>query len=733
VDLPVGYFSNAYRLSLPSKQTFWRVELTGPKEPRRQIEKRYGATMWLEGRWGYAVVPFAGGTEYECAPTLKPKLVLFGIREALLERARSASWDCWFSMTEFNAVPPDEGTLHGPVLIEPLLKARATFEGVDDPDFFIILSSGVRWRMDGDLTNPRLAEVAVGEPIFQLSGDGPPRGTVARVDGNDLYLTVGREMLERPVAASDYSLVGKPSLVHRYLERDSSDAEAATLYRNLLIASGTLMSGGSPNQYAVKQRYQETERLLGQFDRTISLPAGGEAVIDKRPVEILLKQGTELQAPDDGASRWVGAKMNAPRLRFGQGVPSRSAEQAYAGLRRFGAFNLHDFPRDSVRFLFVYPKVYEHYVGTLREKLFNGLGNYPGFADLFGLPEGLRIEQDTFPIEFQRREDAPQAFRDGLEEWARTRQEEPDIAVVIHPHTERWDTDSAYYEAKAFFGRQGIATQMVTTELLRDDKRVGWSLANIALGSFAKLGGMPWVVDARGDDSDLVIGVGRADIKDGDGRRRIFGYAVAFISSGAYLDIASFAPATDQTQYQNRLTQAIAETLSNLPADAPPDRIVIHLAKRTGQTEIDAAMEAIKQSQWDSLPVAFLRVDDSSLFEFMDGSHGTYAAPKGLAVQLTTHRALVQTEGPSNLGPARRPLLLELDTRSTVPADQLGRLTRQVFRLAHANWRGFNARSKPVTLFYGEQLAELAGYVTQATGWDPATLKPELRRRPWFL
>jgi hypothetical protein len=273
---------------------------------------------------------------------------------------------------------------------------------------------------------------------------------------------------------------------------------------------------------------------------------------------------------------------------------------------------------------------------------------------------------------------------------------------------------------------------MVTTELIRDERRLGWSLANIALASFAKLGGRPWVVDARGDD-DLVIGIGRADVRDGEGRRRIFGYAVAVISNGAYLDLATFAPASDESQYQERLTEAVAEALDTLGPDNPPTRIVIHLAKRTGKTEINAVEAALKGEHWEGLPTAYLRVDDSSLFEFMDGGQGTYAAPKGLAVQLGERRALVQTEGASNLGPARRPLLLELDRRSRVGPEDLGRLTRQVFRLAHANWRGFNARSKPVTIFYGEQLAELAGYIAQASDWDPATLKPELRRRPWFL
>ncbi|MDQ2759594.1 MAG: hypothetical protein M3Y17_03925 [Actinomycetota bacterium] len=40
---------------------------------------------------------------------------------------------------------------------------------------------------------------------------------------------------------------------------------------------------------------------------------------------------------------------------------------------------------------------------------------------------------------------------------------------------------------------------------------------------------------------------------------------------------------------------------------------------------------------------------------------------------------------------------MELDERSTVGPDDFGGLVLEVFRLGHANWRGFNARSKPVS------------------------------------
>jgi len=78
-------------------------------------------------------------------------------------------------------------------------------------------------------------------------------------------------------------------------------------------------------------------------------------------------------------------------------------------------------------------------------------------------------------------------------------------------------------------------------------------------------------------------------------------------------------------------------------------------------------------------------------------------------------------------------LLVELDPKSDVGADKLDDLVAQTFRLAHANWRGFNARSQPVTLVYGELLAQLVGYLEEVATWDSTLLRNELRDRPWFL
>ena len=206
------------------------------------------------------------------------------------------------------------------------------------------------------------------------------------------------------------------------------------------------------------------------------------------------------------------------------------------------------------------------------------------------------------------------------------------------------------------------------------------------------------------------------------------------MSNGSYLATHSRPPAVEEATYEQRLTEAITEALQEGGgSDVAPKRIVIHLARRTGQRELRAAQNALAAAGMQDVPVAFLRIDDTSLFEFLDGTDKRYAPPKGLILRLGERRALLQVETITAYGPARRPLLVELDERSTVGPDDFGSLALQVYRLGHANWRGFNARSKPVTLLYGERLAELVGYLTQRGEWNPSAMSADLRHRPWFL
>ncbi len=735
--LSTGTYINAFPVRIPERQEVTRIPLPRPGFPRRELEREHDVPLFVYAGYAWTAATVAGQERVELAADEHLPVHLFNLREALRLRAEELRWDFWIRQGEMSAVKPDAKETIGPFITQSSLVTRAVWEGVQAKQLLLVASSSVRWLVDRPLSDRAVQSVAVGEHVLRRAEAEtrlPRRGRVEGFADGQVLLADRADGRARPFRLDDYQLVARPALVHRLVGALGGDhAEATSTYNELLAASGSLLREDrtTPNQFAAKQRYTEAEELLGVFsDWKLTFANDSEATIARTPREVYPVRKGPAREP------WSAAIMVDPVLRFDAGIPSRAEHRAFQGLRTYGAYSLQGLER-APHLLLAYPSALHQDAERFWEKLLSGSGSYPGFARLFGMPpdraptiELKRLPSGEDSLNVQR-------LRHELDRWAATdRDREPDLAIVIVPHTERWVTETPYYVAKEFFAARCIPSQMVTQELLRNTGRLGWSLANIALAGFAKLGGVPWVVDARGSEGDLVIGVGRADISDDDGKRhRTFGYAVAFISSGAYISTHSRPPTADDRDYQERLTEAICEALvESRDTDVPVERIIIHLSRRTGVREVRAAQEALQRAGMNHMPVAFLRIDDSSLFEFLDSAQPTYAPPKGLTLRLSERRALVQVETSlGGFGPARRPLLVELDERSTIGPDEFGGLVLEVFRLGHANWRGFSARSKPVTLFYGERLAELVGYMNQRGEWDPAQMCVELRRRPWFL
>ncbi len=733
MPIGAGTYINAFPVSIPASQAVTRIPLPRPDIGRRELEREHRTSLFIHDGAAWTAKSVSGQTQVGIAPQQHLPVHVFNLREALRAQAERLGWDFWIQHGEMSAVRPDVRETVDLFAIQSVLKARAVWEGLQAKELLLVASASVRWLVDRPLSDAAVQSIAIGEYVMRRAGvtHGPRRGRVDGFQNGKVLLADRGGGTPRAVSAAEYQLVARPALVHRLILASGRNyADASLTYSKLLAASGTLRreDNRTPNQYAVKDRFTETEGLLEAFGRDLTLANGETASIAEAPREIF---------PTTGPARaaWSATTMKEPKLRFDAAIPSRVDTRAYQGLRMYGAYSLQGLER-APRILLAYPSASHQEVERFGDKLLAGSGSYPGFARLFGMP------RDRTPVVERLRLPSGDDFRKvpllraALDRWAsEPRDEEPDLALVVVPHTDRWVTDTPYYVAKEFFANRGTPSQMVTQELLHNTGRLGWSMANIALAAFAKLGGVPWVVDARGQDSDLVVGVGRADINDGDGgRRRTFGYAVAFVSNGSYLATHSRPPATDDADYEQRLTEAVKEALEEgRNADLETERVVIHLAHRTGEREIRAAQGALAAAQMEHLPVAFLRVDDTSLFEFLDGTDKRYAPPKGLTLRLGERRALLQVESLTAFGPARRPLLIELDERSSVSPNDFGGLVLQIFRLGHANWRGFNARSKPVTLFYGERLAELVGYMNQRGAWDPATMDAGLRRRPWFL
>lgn len=426
-------------------------------------------------------------------------------------------------------------------------------------------------------------------------------------------------------------------------------------------------------------------------------------------------------------------QLTPPKLSFSKDVPSHTAPDAWKGLNTFGPFDNTGVELQKKSVLFVFPESAREHA----RKLARGLEGHKGFRGvekMFRVPfSGKMMDYLAFDADLSAPAATAASYRKAIQKWNDSRTTTPVVALVLIPRSDRWETERPYYEAKAAFAQLNIPTQMVTTELLENESQFDWSIANIALQMFAKLGGIPWLVEVPASDDDLIIGIGRSEVRRDVGRQRLFGYALSFASNGYYRSAWVFKPVATVEEYEKRLQEAVAGSIrkSTTAMDQPPRRIVLHLGKKTGHREI-GAVEAAMREVGVRVPAAFLRIDDSSTYDLTSGTD-TFAPPRGLAVRLGPRRMLLQADGLSPLGAPEGPLLIELNERSTVSEEELDDLVAQAFRLGSANWRGFNARSRPMTLVYGEILSGLVGYLEEVQSWNTDFLQSVIRERPWFL
>lgn len=426
-----------------------------------------------------------------------------------------------------------------------------------------------------------------------------------------------------------------------------------------------------------------------------------------------------------------GMRLNQARLRFDPAIPSKAASVAFQGLKKFGPYDNSAVQLQRGSVLFVFPDSLIELARTLWKRVVTGSTRYPGFHKMFGVPWGREHTQD---VEVQCAGapllEAGATYRSAIEQWAQ-QGNRADLAVVVVPESSRREIGTPYYEAKAALADLGVPSQMVTAEMLESEERLEWAAADIALASFAKLGGIPWVVDAPRSECDVIVGVGRSDVPTEGEYQSLFGYAVTFVSNGMYRSTWASPPAADRDTYRDRLTTTITSALKN-DLDEEPRRIVVHLASKTGRDELTAAQNAV-QALGLGVDVALLRVDDSSAWDMADTATDDYGPPKGTVAFLSSYRCLLQCEQVSDRGAPRGPLLIELHKQSSVPNSAMEDLVRQVFRLTQANWRGFKSRPKPATLVYGEQLASLVGHMSKVESWNGDRMNVDLARRPWFL
>jgi hypothetical protein len=318
-----------------------------------------------------------------------------------------------------------------------------------------------------------------------------------------------------------------------------------------------------------------------------------------------------------------------------------------------------------------------------------------------------------------------------------------------------------YLVAKATFLAQQIPAQEFMTETMRQKgSGLDFILSNIALASYAKLGGTPWHLKVDNPIAhELVFGLGSTSISDSrlGARQRMVGITTLFTSEGRYL-LGNMSNAVPFEEYSKAVIDMLKGAIERVCSDmnwqkGDEVRLIFHSFKPLKDTEADA-VKAVAESLKDyQVDFAFLHVaqeHDTVLFDsdnrgaksFSAGvargrnvMKGEFAPMRGTYFALNMFNAILSLTGAKEVKKPTDglpyPVLLHLHRCSTFT--DIKYLTEQVYTFAGHSWQSFDMARMPVTIAYSQLIARLLSRLGALPHFSVDSIHGRLNRLRWFL
>ncbi|MES1241018.1 MAG: Piwi domain-containing protein [Acidobacteriota bacterium] len=585
-------------------------------------------------------------------------------------------------------------------------------------------------------------------------------------------LYVGRDLASKdPRVASKFELLGRVSAVRGdqlFLE-DARD-ELSSVSSAEVRLEGRRDAIDRCINYAFGDRATEIEGRLSALLADIHT---GPPRLDrlKKVVEHLTQQSFEMVPGIPfrlGSMLIQGGKhfpsiQNAPKTTYiFDPTNARTDIWHDRGLKTFGPYTSRTFTPSRPRLAVLYQKRYKGQVEEMLHKFLNGIPlggqEHAPFAQGFVRKYGLeQCTTEFFPVS----DDSVTAYDRSVREVLRV-QGERDIKwdLVFVQIEERFHSlqgaSNPYLVTKAAFLAQQIPVQEFEIETVAGVpvKQLGYVLNNMALASYAKLGGIPWLIQANPTIAhELVVGLGSAQLGTGrlGARQRMVGITTVFTGDGRY-HLANLSQATPFEEYREALYTSLSNTVEKVRSDfnwQPGDhiRLVFHAFKDFKDTEADTVKAVMSKLKDFDIEFAFIHVADSHPYlvfdELQKGTwdytgrtqKGVYAPSRGQFFRLSNSEVLISLTGPKDVKQAShglpRPILLRLHRASTFTDTTY--LARQVFAFASHSWRSFFPSPMPVTILYSELVARLLTQLATVDSSVANAVLGRIGRTRWFL
>lgn len=433
----------------------------------------------------------------------------------------------------------------------------------------------------------------------------------------------------------------------------------------------------------------------------------------------------------------VATRLAEPRLQFDYENRRAVHTSPFTGLRTFGPYDAAERRRQGVRPTRVVA------VGRAdREQTLKSAMEVLRTKRLGKLHDVFTLEfVDTILVPASTVNGEAEAYRRAIEEWfeATPYDREVDLAVVLHGDELLYRHASPYFAAKAAFMRRNIPTQSICYDNVTASNFERYYLTNILTACYAKVGGVPWVVQAgaRGRP-EVTIGVATTAIVTNGAAERHVGISTVYRENGAFALWDITRPEQDWAKYEARLERSIVKAIETYEAreNKRVTRIACHVSgKRAGYRETDAVRRALARFPDRTIAADIVHVTDDAPLWLMDGSDASLLPPPGLLTHLSLDgtSALMHTEGRGAPGVRflTRPLRLGLHTE--LPDDGCLSVYQHLYDLRWMSWRGVRTSSGPVSVTYPKKMARLLAQLQRQEDVEPLDLLSGLTTQAWFL
>ena len=510
------------------------------------------------------------------------------------------------------------------------------------------------------------------------------------------------------------------------------------------------------DDYIQHTRGEKKDVIVERIRQAVSIFNGGEnkkaridalknyiqsreiSLIDETPIEIM-------ESPD--TQRHCG-QMQKPVFVFNDNGEASWAEK---GLTQYGPYTKRTFDRNDPSICVICAQHDKGRVEQFVRKLLKGISRSKYFSNGF---EG-KFTVGTSRIEvFTTANDSVGAYKNAIEAAIRKKSDDGgrwDLALVqVRQSFKKLKVrDNPYYLGKSLFFLHQIPVQDFTIELLgQSDYSLGYSLNNMALACYAKMGGIPWLLKSSPTLShELVIGIGSANIgqQRGVGNQRIMGITTVFSGDGSYI-VSNTSKAVVPEAYCEALTSVLDETIDKIQRrmnwqKGDTIRLVFHAqVKKFSKDEIAAVQAVVDKYREYQVEYTFLKISENHGLHMFDSAtagekKGKLAPQRGRTFQLSKHEMLVYLIGQRELRNESdghpRGLILDVHKNSTFT--DIKYLSTQVHNFASHSWRSYFPNPLPVTISYSNLIARNLGWLNQIPDWSDAVMIGKIGQSQWFL